>query len=53
MRYSNPAIQDTPITVPQEESQVDSLTLEDVVDAEMLALLPFSLDGDALLTSQG
>ncbi|RAL04864.1 Zn(II)2Cys6 transcription factor [Aspergillus ibericus CBS 121593] len=39
--------------VPHEGSGVDGLTLEDVVDAELLALLPFSFEGDEMLTAPG
>lgn len=51
-KYSNPTIQDTATTASRDENEVDSLTLEDIVDSEMFALLPFSLDDDALLASQ-
>ncbi|KAJ9348533.1 hypothetical protein DTO280E4_9304 [Paecilomyces variotii] len=52
-RGQNVSIQDPNSTTSQDVAYVDGLTLEDVVDAEILALLPFSLDADALLGVQG
>ncbi|OOF93606.1 hypothetical protein ASPCADRAFT_132614 [Aspergillus carbonarius ITEM 5010] len=53
MRGPNPAVQDQGISVLHEGNGTDGLSLEDVVDAELLALLPFSLEGDELLTAPG
>ncbi|KAL4894254.1 hypothetical protein BDV59DRAFT_176132 [Aspergillus ambiguus] len=45
VRTPNPSLQDYTVGNTQDESTTDGWSLEDMVDAEMLALLPFSLDG--------
>ncbi|PWY90354.1 hypothetical protein BO94DRAFT_555533 [Aspergillus sclerotioniger CBS 115572] len=46
-------VQEPGMSVPNDGSGTEGLSLEDVVDAELLALLPFSLEGDDILAAQG
>ena len=52
-RQPDLAVQDHVGELAQDESTVDGWTLEDMIDAEMLALLPFSLDGDLMTDNSG
>ncbi|KAL5365339.1 hypothetical protein BJX96DRAFT_181543 [Aspergillus floccosus] len=52
-RQPDLAVQDHVGEFTQDESTVDGWTLEDMIDAEMLALLPFSLDGDLMTDNSG
>ncbi|EAU31042.1 predicted protein [Aspergillus terreus NIH2624] len=46
MRNPDLAVQNLTVGSTQDEAAVEGWTLEDMIDAEMLALLPFSLDGE-------
>lgn len=46
MQNPDLAVQNLTVGSTQDEAAVEGWTLEDMIDAEMLALLPFSLDGE-------